>query len=181
MSTYGNLDYLKKLRYPEKVKENRYEISEDGTYYTFYTCNEKHAFKVSVEDFDKVSKHTWYYSARYISAKNIGMLHRFIMGNPEKMEVDHINLDKMDNRRENLRIVTHAENSRNKRKRKDKKLSNYKGVAFRNGKYIAHIKGEDGKFHTKYGLESEKEAAIEYNKMAIKYHGEFANLNEIQD
>ena len=181
ISTYGNLDYLKKARYPERIKENRYEISGDGTYYTFYTCDEKHAFKVSTEDFEKVSKYTWYYSSRYITSKNMGMLHRYLLDAPKEMEVDHINLDKMDNRRGNLRIATHAENCRNRGKRRDKRRSNYKGVYFINGKYNAEIKDSNGKVHRMCGFETEEEAAQKYNEMAVIYHGEFANLNKIHN
>lgn len=42
-------------------------------------------------------------------------IHRFVMGaNPDGLETDHINRDKLDNRRENLRFVTGAENRKNR-------------------------------------------------------------------
>jgi len=48
---------------------------------------------------------------------NTVMVHRLIMGDPpEGMdEVDHINHDGLDNRRSNLRWVTHAQNMSNRR------------------------------------------------------------------
>lgn len=42
-------------------------------------------------------------------------LHNFLMSPPKGLEVDHVNRNKLDNRRENLRLVTHAQNCRNKR------------------------------------------------------------------
>lgn len=44
--------------------------------------------------------------------KSISM-HRFIMGNPHGLEIDHINGNGLDNRRENLRIGTHKQNMQN--------------------------------------------------------------------
>lgn len=40
-------------------------------------------------------------------------LHRLIMGNPDDLQIDHINGDAMDNRRQNLRVVTAAQNLQN--------------------------------------------------------------------
>ncbi|MDP1931912.1 MAG: HNH endonuclease [Gammaproteobacteria bacterium] len=43
-------------------------------------------------------------------------MHRLIMGFPERMEIDHINGNSLDNRRSNLRVVTRSENARNSKK-----------------------------------------------------------------
>lgn len=55
-------------------------------------------------------------------------LHRLIVNAAAGMEVDHINGDGLDNRRSNLRICTHAQNSRNSRSVNPNKTSKYKGV-----------------------------------------------------
>jgi hypothetical protein len=73
--------------------------------------------KVSDEDFKELSRYTWYlkdtgYAITFINRKQIS-LHRFIMNPPLNMQVDHINGDKLDNRRENLRVCTQTENLRN--------------------------------------------------------------------
>ena len=57
------------------------------------------------------------------------LLHREITDCPEGLEVDHINGDKLDNRRANLRIVTRAENERNKPIGR-RNTSGFKGVCF---------------------------------------------------
>ena len=54
-------------------------------------------------------------------------VHRVIMNAPKGMDVDHINGDRLDNRKENLRICTRSQNSQNKKSRRDSK-SGYKGV-----------------------------------------------------
>jgi hypothetical protein len=44
-----------------------------------------------------------------------GYLHRFIMGAPQDFQVDHLNGDSLDNRRQNLRLCSHAQNMQNRR------------------------------------------------------------------
>lgn len=88
-------------------------------------------YVVSNEDYRKVKKYNWHvhmsrgskrkhgqpYARASIKGKKIYM-HRFIMGaeNPQ-MQVDHKNHQTLDNRRENLEVVTHQENQKRKRKK----------------------------------------------------------------
>lgn len=109
-------------------------------------------------------------------------LHRFILDCPSGLEVDHIDGNTLNNCRSNLRICKTKENGRNRKKCFKKTSSIYKGVYFNKpcGKFIASIR-----FNKKFiylGLfNTEEEAAKVYNEAAIKYHGEFANLNIIGD
>lgn len=88
--------------------------------------------------------------------------------------LDHVNGDKTDNRIENLRSATNAENMRNTGLRADNK-SGFKGVSWNAGcgKWQAHIR-VDGK--TKHlGLFDAAEAAHQaYCKAAAELHGQFA-------
>ena len=53
------------------------------------------------------------YPVTSVKAKSM-VLHRYIMGGPPKgLVTDHINQNKLDNRRENLRFVSHKKNLRN--------------------------------------------------------------------
>ena len=68
---------------------------------------------------------------RYVGFSSKGKivrLHRFVMGNPEGLEVDHVNGDKYNNTRENLRACTSSENSLNIRK-ETTASSGYRNVA----------------------------------------------------
>lgn len=71
---------------------------------------------VSDSDFERVKQHCWSVDSKgYANAggKRLGgtvRLHRFIMGNTKGLHVDHINRNKLDNRRDNLRLVTNQQN-----------------------------------------------------------------------
>jgi hypothetical protein len=93
---------------------------------------------VSPEDYEHLNKFKWCkdkenYVKTMIDGKNI-RLHRYIMIKilkndiTSKNPIDHINNNPLDNRRKNLRIVTHSENSRNKQK-KENCTSKYIGVS----------------------------------------------------
>lgn len=94
--------------------------------------------------------------------------------------VDHRDRDTLNNRIENLREANKSQNSLNKKKRKDC-TSIYTGVSFnkKEGKWISSIQINFKSIFLGY-FETEIEAALAYNKMAIKYHEEFANINIIQ-
>lgn len=110
-------------------------------------------------------------------------LHRFIMNAPDGMEVDHINGNGLDNRRENLRICTRSENAKNIRKHKGVHSSIYKGVRWYSitKRWHAQISDvtKDGKRTVKSigYFDDETEAAKAYDIWAHRLHGEFASPN----
>lgn len=106
-------------------------------------------------------------------------MHRLLVGAKSGEIVDHVNKNKLDNRRKNLRRCTKAQNSFNCKKRKINK-SGYKGVSWSKSNYgwIAQIVSNRQKFHL--GTFKKKiDAAKAYNLAAKKLHGSFANLNHI--
>src|ERR1700760_4850742 len=87
--------------------------------------------QVDDTDFDFLSRFNWYVNKRgYAQCDSFNglrvMMHRIVISVPKGKEVDHRNQDKLDNRKENIRVCTHAENTRNRRKNRLTK-SGYKG------------------------------------------------------
>lgn len=106
-------------------------------------------------------------------------LHRCILNATAGTEIDHINGDTLDCRRNNLRVCTRAQNGAN-RGNPLNNASGYKGVTWHKvGKrWQSQIK-VNGK--RKYiGLfKTKEEAALAYNREALRQFGEFAKLNEL--
>ncbi|MFJ7665293.1 HNH endonuclease [Lysinibacillus sp. NPDC097162] len=140
---------------------------------------------VDFDDFERVSKSKWHvnkgYAERtyYLNGKpKHEKLHRFIFGEvKDGYVIDHINGDKLDNRRENLRECTPTENKKNQQLSIANK-SGYKGVVYSeyHGKWNAYITNDKRRKHIGY-FETAKEAAKAYDYFASKLHGEFAQLN----
>jgi hypothetical protein len=141
---------------------------------------------VDDEWFPILSQWKWYYNGAY-ATRDIGtrkgrqsiFLHRYILMAPDEYHVDHINQDKLDNRRENLRLVTPEKNYINRRMLSNNKTG-YKGVAFdkTRGKYIVSI-SLNKKQHNLGRFDTAFEAAKAYNEAAKKLHGEYAFLNQL--
>lgn len=110
---------------------------------------------------------------------NIGrrMMHSEIINVPIGFVCDHINRNKLDNRKCNLRVVNRSQNRMNSNKRRNCKIS-YKGVIKLGKKYFSEV-GFENKSIRKYGFDSAIDAAKWYDEMALKYHGEFACTNKM--
>ena len=116
------------------------------------------------------------YVATRTGAKVISM-HRIIMGNPEGLDIDHVNGDKLDNRREFLRVVTRQQNNRNSKPRRGA-ASSFKGVTKHkaSGKWAARIV-VSGKPHSLGLYSNEIDAAKAYDSAVKKFFGEYGWLN----
>jgi hypothetical protein len=146
---------------------------------------------VDDDDFIFLNERTWRLNERgyviattYINHKVKKLrIHRIVLklDDLNKTQVDHINRDKLDNRKCNLRLCNNSENHKNVNARG---VSKYLGVWYKTAKYknkvykyivaaikVNGIRKELGVFQTEY------EAAIAYDKSAKIYHGEFANPN----
>lgn len=93
-------------------------------------------------------------------------------------QIDHINRNRSDNRKINLRICDRVENIRNSTKRSGATTSQYKGVSYIKSKLKwATVLNCNGIVVFRKLFPTEREAALAYNVVAVKYFGEFANLN----
>jgi hypothetical protein len=91
---------------------------------------------------------------------------------PGEKRIDHINGKKWDNRIENLRLATCAENNRNQKRRRNNR-SGYKGVYYGGRAWKARIVF-DGKTIQLGRYKTRQEAHAAYCKAATELHGEFA-------
>ena len=160
-------------------KENKYSVCEETVYVEL--ANTHNTMKIDRSDWEEWAKYyCWsenmygYAKAHEADRKNPILLHALILPEcPDGMVRDHINGDRLDNRRANLRIVSVKQNSQNKGARKLSK-SGVNGVVWdkRSGKWYVQIK-VDGK--NKYlGRFSDIKDAISTRKQAeINYFGEY--------
>lgn len=107
-------------------------------------------------------------------------MHRQILGEPAGREVDHENLDGLDNQRINLRIATRGQNQHN-RGRYRSNTSGYIGVSWREShqKWRARINVNGEQEHLGY-FDTAEAAANAYDEAARRLHGFFARTNRLE-
>lgn len=125
-------------------------------------------------------RHNYWYAYRSIKKGNkrtMIAMHRFILDTPKGMEVDHKDFNGLNNRRNNIRNCTRAQNQQHRRKKKNK-TSKYMGVSWnkREKCWYAQVR-RNGKTEVLARTTNEVEAAKAYDKRARELYGEFANTN----
>jgi hypothetical protein len=149
---------------------------------TILTANTNTEVLIDDDDYYRVTAHTWWLTAKKyvyttIDGKNV-QLHRFITGEwDKKTEIDHVNGNRCDNRKENLRRTTRAQNALNKGAGKHNK-SGYRGVFLnkRTERWTAEV-SVGGERVNLGSYETAEDAAKARDLKAIEVHGEFARLN----
>lgn len=148
---------------------------------------------VDDEDYQYLSQFKWYYNKHRGYAhfggrhsdlfRNKALMHRVILGLNDKssshIEVDHINRDKLDNRKSNLRLCDHSSNQSNSKLRVNNS-SGYRGVHWNKATKMWRCKiTRHGKTYELGYFSDRIEAAKVYNDHSVNLFGEFAYLNPI--
>ncbi len=138
---------------------------------------------IDTADYEYLSKWKWNlinsgYAKRTKNNRSL-LMHRVILGIIDTNIIcDHLNGDKLDNRRCNLRVATPTQNSINRKGKSGRLLS--KGIRKFRNRYFARII-INRKEIALGGYATEGDAIKAYNEAAKKYHGKFAKLNIIKD
>jgi hypothetical protein len=152
-----------------------------------FTLTQGQVALIDDDDFDRVNERKWQaqwkvggcYAVTKMRVPNIRhvSMHRLIMGEPIGLEIDHINMRTLDNRKCNLRIVTRLQNRMNKGKPSNN-TSGFKGVCFikKCGRYRATIL-VNGKLLFMGYFKTATEAAYVHDEAARKYHGVYGRYN----
>jgi hypothetical protein len=155
-----------------------------------FLTRDKFAF-VDDDDYEWLNQWKWYcdkrgdlyYAARAIRRENGKWMplrmHRAVLKLPhgDHRRIDHIDRNGLNNTKSNLRICSHQNNMRNRRK-VPSKTSTFKGVFKKcdRKRWYAAIGLNKKTYHIGV-FDSEIEAAKAYDVVAQKYFGEFARLN----
>lgn len=150
--------------------------------------------KVALVDDDKyldLIKVRWCMNGDYAYNTKLGTMHRYILGLEQNKgmrgptrgtkQVDHINGNKLDNRKENLRLVDQSQNQLNHDKTKGK--SKYRGVIWAEScktlrkPWIARIKLPNKPRKYLGSFDTEEEAALAYDEYVKEHCPEFTQLN----
>lgn len=146
---------------------------------------------VDDEDYERLNQWKWYCNRHYAvrQSKKIGgkqttiFMHKeIVVCRDPYLEVDHINGNKLDNRKANLRLCTPSQNIANTPVRKDNETG-YKGVSHEKrwggNTWRARIQ-INGQREVLGYFASPEDAARAYDRAAKEIFGEFAHLNFLE-
>ena len=140
---------------------------------------------VDDDDYEYLMQWKWYFDRGYARrgvCKNgkltFFLMHRVVAKTAKGLCTDHKNRNKLDNRKDNLRICNYSENAQNMMTKHGN--SRFKGVHFHRKDMVwqSYIKHNGKQVHLG-SFDCEIEAAKAYNSAAQEFFGEFSCLNTI--
>lgn len=157
-------------------KYNNYDLTKE--YGICYLADTNKPVYFDLEDYNLIKDILWNtdncgYARGYdIKSKRYVRMHKIITNTDESTIIDHINRDKLDNRKENFRYATSSENRINSNIRSDN-ISGIQGVSLENGKWRVRISVNGKYLHL--GMFDDFDDAVKARLKAEKqYYGEFA-------
>lgn len=157
------------------------------------TISQDKQVKVDDDDYEFLNQYKWHFTTKGYAARRVHypssrknpiykvfLMHRVIKFADKDFQVDHINSDKLDNRKENLRLCTNSQNHMNKQLQSNS-TSGYKGVHFDKLRNVWRARITHNRQSINLGsYKDPQEAAQAYNTKAKELFGEFALLNNIK-
>lgn len=160
------------------------EFIDCGDYYeiVLYNIKGKEVARTLIDkdDYEKAKQYKWNMNDQFyvINRKNRLRLHNLILNKTNhKLDTDHINGDRLDNRKKNLRVCTHAQNLMN-HKVLSNNTSGYNGIIWDKSrdKWQVRIK------NIHLGRFKELSDAIEARKQAeLRYFGAFRHKTSVNN
>jgi hypothetical protein len=138
---------------------------------------------VDDEDYPVLSRWKWQCTpdgyavhATHINGRSVKiLLHRFLLSPAKGQIIDHIDGNRLNNQRANLRIATRSQNAQNTRGARS--ISGFKGVRVDGDHYIAVLE-QDGRAIRLGRFKCPVEAAAAYDRKALEVYGADAMTNE---
>lgn len=142
-------------------------------------------FLISFEDFSKINNLNLYVSIQggrpYLVDNKGKKLHHYLFKTIKGLEIDHINLDTLDNRRNNIRYCTHQQNQINQSLQRNN-TSGVSGVSFYSprNKFRSRIKVSQKDIHL--GYYDTFENAVQARNVAMEcMFGQYARYNDVEE
>lgn len=166
----------------EQKQRNKYTPNEiidniDGTsYICLYNSKNEEIARAIIDssDIELINKYKWCKDKNgYVKNSKQQYLHRILL-NETIQYIDHINGDKLDNRRSNLRACSNSDNLKNRVNLPSNNTSGILGVRFRKdrNKWYAELKA-DGVVHRLGSYETKEEAIRARLEGELKYFGKY--------
>lgn len=160
-----------------------YTFSDDGLY-GYGTLKDGTVFVFDADLFDLIKNIKWYVGSKgerrpYIMDKNGRTLHQVLFSIRKGYELDHINLDTLDNRRCNVRFCTHQQNQINQPLQRNN-TSGVSGVRYykARSKFVARIKISQKDIHLGYYVTFEE--AVQARNVGMEcMFGEYGRYNDV--